>query len=79
MPDWKKPERNPRSGPPQSQYGFADLLLVVFGSMIIIAGTLWRKPAANDAVYLWRLGLAVIGLIGLVVAIALKLSRRRGA
>jgi hypothetical protein len=76
MPEVEKPGKSPGRQP--GGFGLLDGLQVVFVVAACFGGfSMIRGPAANDAQLLFRVGLSVVGLIGLLVVTVIKLTRRK--
>jgi hypothetical protein len=59
--------------------GWMSVLQIVFLVMGVLGGINLLRPANNNAVLIFRLAVAGIGLIGSVVILILYLSRSRSA
>jgi len=71
--------RRDEKGEPQvTQYGLLDGLTVVFAVAACLGLFFYfSRPADNPAVVWFRLGMAIVGSIGLVAVSVLKMSRSR--
>ena len=76
MAEWD--ERGEKSEPNATQYGLLDGLTVVFAVAAFLGLFFYfSRPAENQAVVWFRLGMAIVGSIGLVAVSVLKMSRSR--
>lgn len=76
MADDDRPEGEP--GPDRTPLGGLEGLQLVFGIVACLGVYFYfRGPAANEAQFLFRFGVMVVGTVGLAVVTILKLVRRR--
>ncbi|HKA08389.1 MAG TPA: hypothetical protein VKD71_14110 [Gemmataceae bacterium] len=74
----ERDRRNDKSEPAPTQYGLLDGLTIVFAVAAFLGLFFYfSRPAENQAVVWFRLGMAVFGSIGLVAVSVLKMSRSR--
>jgi len=74
----EKDESGDKSEPNAPQYRLLDGLTVVFAVAACLGLFFYfSRPAENQAVVWFRLGMAVVGSIGLVAVSVLKMSRSR--
>jgi hypothetical protein len=73
-----KDRHDERREPEATQYGLLDGLTVVFAVAACLGLFFYfSRPAENQAVVWFRLGLAILGSIGLVAVSVLKMTRSR--
>jgi hypothetical protein len=74
----QKDRHNEKSEPEATQYGLLDGLTVVFAVAACLGLFFYfSRPAENQAVVWFRLGMAIVGSLGLVAVSVLKMSRNR--
>jgi hypothetical protein len=76
MPRSDRREKTPQGAP--GGFSWLDGLQIAFVVAACYGGfSFLRGPAANGAQLLFRVGLSVVGLIGLLVVAVIKLARRK--